>query len=211
MSTTRIGYDLIIEEIPERSRVLDLGCGDGELLTELADAKRVNAYGVEISAEGVSRCLEKGLYVYQGDIDEGLADYRSGSFDYVILNQTLQDTKRPLYVITESLRIGRFAIVSFPNLGYAANRFQLMFRGVMPKNHLFSYNWYDTPNIHIMSIRNFSELCRENRYPIQTERHFSMRPHGSVHRRRVFPNLFAEYGFFILRGRDAATRPQETS
>ena len=109
-----IGYDLVIGEIPVGSRVLDLGCGDGSLLKLLQEKKKVAGFGVEISGEGVSLCMEKGVYCYQADIDEGLSDYRENSFDYVILNQTIQNTKQPDFVIREVLRIGKKAIISFP-------------------------------------------------------------------------------------------------
>ena len=128
----RIGYDLIIQEVKAKSKVLDLGCGDGVLLEKLQNEKAVNGFGVEISEEGVSSCLEKGLYCYQGDIDEGLSDYKDNSFDYVILNQTIQSTKRPDLVLKEPMRISKFAIISFPNFGYLPTRLYLMLKGKMP-------------------------------------------------------------------------------
>jgi methionine biosynthesis protein MetW len=195
----RIGYDLIIEEIPEGSRVLDLGCGDGTLLSELRDKKGVDGFGVEISAAGLSQCLEKGLYCCQGDIDDGLSDYKDNSFDYVIINQTLQDVKKPEFVVNEIMRICLNTIVSFPNLGFILNRFQLMFKGEMPKNKLLPYEWFESPNIHLLSINDFLRYCRINHYPIKKELHFSIRPDGE----RVvkhYPNLFAQYGLFILDG-----------
>ena len=200
METSRIGYDLIINEIPPRSRVLDLGCGDGALLRELIEKKDIEAFGVEISAEGVSACLEKGLFCYQGDIDDGLSDYRDNSFDYVILNQTLQDTKKPEFVLYETLRIGHNAIISFPNFEYIWNRFQIMFTGRMPKNKLLPFSWYETPNIHLLSIRDFHDYIKMKSYPVNSEKHFSMDSRGRTRLVRVAPNLFAEYGFFILDG-----------
>jgi methionine biosynthesis protein MetW len=197
---TPIGYDLILDEIPPYAKVLDLGCGDGALLDILRNLKDIDAFGVEISSEGVSRCLEKGLYVYQGDIDDGLADYRDNSFDYVILNQTLQDTKRPTYVLQEIMRIGRNALISFPNIGYIGNRLQLLHSGSMPKNRLFPYDWYESPNIHLLSIEDFRSYCVSHFYPIRKEMHFSAGTGGASRRVRIIPNLFAQYGFFILDG-----------
>lgn len=200
MSNLRIGYDLIIEEIPRQSRVLDLGCGDGTLLTELHEKREVDGYGVEISAEGVSKCLEKGVYCFHGDIDDGLSDYKDNSFDYVIINQTLQDVKRPEFVLNEIMRICLNTIVSFPNLGNVINRVQLMFYGRMPRNRLLPFNWYESPNIHLLSINDFTIFCREKRYPIKTQSHFSLLSNGKISVIKVFPNLFAEFGFFVLDG-----------
>lgn len=195
-----IGYDLITAEILPCAKVLDLGCGDGLLLEKLQNAKQVVPYGVEISEDGVSQCVEKGLYCYQGDIDEGLADYKDNSFDYVILNQTLQITKRPAYVLQEMMRISKNAIVSFPNFGHVKTRLQLLIMGMMPKNVLLPYEWHETPNIHLLTIRDFQEFCRSNNFPVKKEYHFSVSSKGESCRMRLFPNIFAQYGFFVLDG-----------
>ncbi len=194
----RIGYDIILEVIPEGSRVLDLGCGDGVLLQELRQERKVDGYGVEISAEGVSQCLEKGLYCYQGDIDDGLSDYRDNSFDYVILNQTLQNTKKPAYVLEEIMRIGKNAIISFPNFGHIQVRWELLITGQMPKNQLLPYDWYESPNIHLLSIRDFQAYCRFHHYPIKEESHFALRSDGLSRIIRHWPNLRAQFGLFLL-------------
>lgn len=194
------GYDLIVKEVPEGSKVLDLGCGDGALLQRLRDSKGVVPHGVEISEAGVWQCVEKGLYCYQGDIDEGLADYRDNSFDFAILNQTLQITKRPAYVLQELMRISKNAIVSFPNFGYVATRFQLLALGRMPKNMLLPYEWHETPNIHLLTIRDFQNFCSYNGYPVKKEYHFNLTPKLVSRRVHVMPNLFAQFGFFVLDG-----------
>jgi methionine biosynthesis protein MetW len=196
----QIGYDLIINEVKEESRVLDLGCGDGTLLENLQKKKRIKGFGVEISEEGVSLCVEKGLYCYQGDIDEGLSDYKENSFDYVILSQTLQSTKWPDYVLNEILRISKKAIVTFPNFGHIKTRLQLMVYGTMPKNDLLPYEWYESPNIHHATIKDFIHLCRQQNYQIEKEMHFSVKKNGSSSIKSFMPNIFAQYGFFVLNG-----------
>lgn len=198
MEELRIGYDLVIAEIPEGSRVLDLGCGDGTLLKLLDEQKNVNGFGVEISGEGVSQCVEKGVYCYQADIDEGLSDYRDNSFDYVILNQTIQNTKRPDYVIKEVLRIGKKAIISFPNFGYYRTRAYLMFRGTMPVNKLLPYQWYDSPNIHLLTIKDMIRMAPDFSFTIISEKHFSVSGVDKSDVINVAPNLLAEYGFFVI-------------
>ena len=195
-----LGYDLIIGEIPEGARVLDLGCGSGLLLQRLKNEKNVTGYGVEISEQSVSQCLERGVFCYQGDVDEGLSDYKDNSFDYVILSQTLQSTKRPDFVIREVLRIGKNTIISFPNFAHYLTRVQLLLRGMMPKNRLLPYEWYETPNIHLITVKDFRLFCEQRNYPIRKELHFSTNETGGVTVVRSFPNFRAEYGCFILDG-----------
>ncbi len=190
-----------MDEIPEGARVLDLGCGDGSLLARLQKLKQIDGYGVEISPEGVSACVEKGLYVYQGDIDDGLSDYRGNSFDYVILNQTLHYTKRPKFVLAETMRICRNAIVSFPNLGYWKKRLHILFKGSMPGNYSAEQELFNSATMHHISIEDFRHYCDLNEYPIKKERHFSRKGTSSQSKPvRLFPNFFAEFAFFVLDG-----------
>lgn len=193
-----IGYDLVLKEIPEKSKVLDLGCGDGVLLEMLQEKKQVKGYGVEISEEGVSLCLEKGLYCYQADIDEGLTDYRKNSFDYVILNQTIQNTKRPDYVIKEVLRIGKKIIISFPNFGYIQTRLHLLLQGTMPVNDLLPYEWYNSPNIHLLTIKDMRKMSGEFDFKILKEKHFSISGEYRSRIKKINPNLTAQYGYFVI-------------
>ena len=198
MDEFKIGYDLVIDEIPEGARVLDLGCGDGTLLKLLHEQKKVSGFGVEISDECVRKKKKKGVYCYQADIDEGLSDYRDNSFDYVILNQTIQNTKRPDYVIKEVLRIGKKAIVSFPNFGYYRTRSYLMFKGTMPVSNLLPYQWYDSPNIHLLTIKDMIRMARDFSFRIVSEKHFSVKGIDKSGVVTIAPNLLAEYGFFVI-------------
>ncbi|QGM96866.1 methionine biosynthesis protein MetW [Methylocystis parvus] len=157
-ASPRLDHLLIADMVDAGSRVLDVGCGDGALLRLLADRKRVDGRGVELSQRGVNECVAKGLSVIQGDADTDLADYPDDGFDYVILSQTLQATRRPREALQNMLRIGRRAIVSFPNFGYWRVRAQLAFRGRMPVTGNLAYSWHDTPNIHLCTIRDFVEL-----------------------------------------------------
>ena len=193
-----IGYDLVLKEIPEKSKVLDLGCGDGVLLEMLQERKKVKGYGVEISEEGVSLCLEKGLYCYQAEIDEGLTDDIKNSFDYVILNQTIQNTKRPDYVIKEVLRIGKKIIISFPNFGYIQTRLHLLIKGTMPVNDLLPFQWYDSPNIHLLTIKDMKKMSGEFNFKILRECHFTPGYEQKSMIRKINPNLLAQYGFFVI-------------
>src|SRR3984893_17333505 len=157
----RVDLLLVADMVEAKSRVLDVGCGDGTLLRLLAEEKGVDARGIELSQRGVNDCVAKGLSVIQGDADTDLADHPDNAFAYVILSQTLQATRQPLTVLEHMLRIGRHAIVSFPNFGHWRIRLQILFGGRMPMTRNLSCSWYDTPNIHFCTIQDFRELCTE--------------------------------------------------
>lgn len=157
----RVDLLVVAELVKPGSRVLDVGCGDGELLKLLADQRAVDGRGIEISQDGVNECLARGLSVIQGDADTDLVDYPDNAFDFVVLSQTIQATQNPRRVLAEMLRIGEKAIVSFPNFGHWTVRASLGFKGRMPVTENLPYSWYDTPNIHFCTIRDFAELCRE--------------------------------------------------
>ncbi len=159
MDSLRSDIRLVSDMVAPGSRVLDVGCGDGALLHHLALAKGVDARGIELSREGVAACVAKGLAVIQGDADTDLADYPDDCFDYVILSQTIQATRNPRTVLEQMLRIGRNAIVSFPNFGHWRIRTHLMFKGRMPVTENLPDTWYDTPNIHFCTIRDFVALA----------------------------------------------------
>lgn len=154
-----ISYERIIELVEPKSNVLDLGCGDGELLLRLMQEKQVRGRGVDIEESMILQCISKGLSVFQGNLEEGLKDYPSGSYDYVILNHTLQMIHDPAMLIQEMVRVGRYAVVNFPNFGHILNRMQLVFGGRMPVNRNIPYEWYNTPNIHFCTRKDFVELC----------------------------------------------------
>ena len=190
---------LIAEMIDPGARVLDIGCGDGALLAHLVRHKNVDGRGMELSQSGVNSCVGHGLPVIQGDADRDLEAYPTGAFDVVVLSQTLQATREPRKVIETLVRIGRRAIVSFPNFGFWRIRLHLMFCGRMPVSHLLAHPWYDTPNIHLCTIRDFVAMCDEIGVRVDRgvtlDRHgqpYSLDPHGSL------ANLLAEQGVFVL-------------
>jgi methionine biosynthesis protein MetW len=158
--THRVDHLLIAEMVEKGSRVLDVGCGDGALLQLLADTKDVDGRGIEISRERVNACVARGLSVIQGDADHDLLDYPDGAFDYAILSLTIQATLRPKEVLSQLLRIGRRAIVSFPNFGHWQVRTQLLMTGRMPVTENLPDAWYATPNAHLCTIKDFADLCR---------------------------------------------------
>ena len=160
-SKRRLDYELIEEMIPQGSRILDLGCGNGRLLSQLAARKRCPGRGIEIDEQAVLACVRRGVAVYHGDMLEGMRSYRDGAFDVVVLSQTLQQTASPVRVIQEMLRVGETAIISFPNFGHWQVRLQLLLAGRMPRNPLLPYAWYDTPNVHLCTIADFRRLCRQ--------------------------------------------------
>ena len=156
----RVDLLFVADMVQRGAKVLDVGCGDGELLRLLADTRGVDGRGIELSREGVNECVAKGLAVVQGDADTDLVDYPDDGFDYVILSQTLQATRHPRQVLEHMLRIGRRAIISFPNFGHFGIRLQILFGGHMPTTDNLPYTWYDTPNIHFCTIKDFRGLCR---------------------------------------------------
>lgn len=160
-SAARVDLMVVAEMVEPGSRVLDVGCGDGALMRMLQDGRNVDARGIELSQAGVNQCVAHGLSVIQGDADTDLADYPDDSFDYVILSQTIQATHRPKVVMEHLLRIGRRAIVSFPNFGHWKIRARLALSGRMPVTENLPVSWHETPNIHFCTIRDFIDLCGE--------------------------------------------------
>lgn len=189
----RSDFEIIGEIVAPGSRVLDLGCGEAELLAWLMEHKDVNARGVEISPAKVRKAIARGVSAYQGDIDEGLADYPNQAFDYVILSQTLQETRAPLKVLREMLRVGKKAIVAFPNFGHWRVRLSMLMSGRAPRTRLFPYKWYDSPNIHFLTVDDFKELAADQGFRIEREYFLS----GS-RRVTVMPNLMAEVAVFLV-------------
>lgn len=195
-------HDQYLEKIAEfvepNSRILDLGCGDGTLLAYLKQKKNVRGYGVEIDFDSVLKCIKRGIPVFQGNIDEGLQEFANASFDYVILSQTLQQVHKPLIVLSEMVRVGKKGLVTFPNFAYWRIRFQLFFRGVSPVTSAIPYHWYDTPNIRVITIKNFRELCGAKQIKIVKET--SLYKNKSLCRvmPRMLANLFSQQGLFIL-------------
>lgn len=193
----RIDYTLIESLVPRGATVLDLACGDGGLLATLIADKGVRGSGVEISQHAVEACIAKGLSVFHGDLDAGLADYSDGSFDVVVLSLSLQQLRRPRMIVREMTRVGKLAIVSFPNFAHWTVRSQLLLRGRMPVNRDLPYQWWDTPNIHLCTIRDFRALCREEGLCIESERYlrsFDRKPPDHV----LAPNLTARVAIFAV-------------
>jgi len=190
----RSDYAIISELVAPGSRVLDLGCGDGALLAWLRENKDVDARGIEIDGAKVRRAIASGVSAYQGDIDKGLADYPGKAFDYVILSQTLQETHHPLKVLREMLRVGHHAVVAFPNFGHWQVRLAHLWTGRAPRTHLFPHRWYDSPNIHFLTVKDFEELVAQEGWKVETRICLA-----SSHTIAAFHNFFSEMAVFLVK------------
>lgn len=184
---------MIVDWVKENSTVLDLGCGDGTLLALLISEKNVKGQGTEIDEQAIYKCVEKGLSVYHEDIETGLPNYESNTFDYVIMSGSLQQVKRPDIVINEALRVGKHLVVSFPNFAYHGVRFQILLHGKVPVTPSLPYEWYNSPNAHFLSILDFVNYCKLRSIKIGEAAYVN-----SERRVNVIPNFFAELGIFLL-------------
>ncbi|MDO3383166.1 methionine biosynthesis protein MetW [Gilvimarinus algae] len=192
----RFDFDQLQHWIGEKSRVLDLGCGDGTLLKLLADNKQVVGYGLEIDPQQIQTCISRGVNVINQNLDRGLENFEDNSFDTVLMTQALQTMRYPHRVLDEMLRVGKECIVTFPNFGHWKARFHLTFKGRMPVSDLLPYEWYDTPNIHFCTFKDFEVLCRE--------KHINVLHRQVVNERsaqvlgNLAPNLFGETAVYHL-------------
>ena len=194
-----LNYKVVCDLIEKNSRVLDLGCGNGELLELLKKEKSVKGFGVEINQDSLLEALVKGLSVIQGDIDKGLDEFQDNIYDYAILNQTLQSTKYPEMIIDEMLRVAKKCIVSFPNFAYWRIRFYLFFKGNMPKSKILPYAWYDTPNVHLLTISDFFEFCKKRDIKIEKSVYLTRNKSRSGFLIRNIANFFSQEAIFVIK------------
>lgn len=186
-------HQAILELIENRSSVLDLGCGGGELLYILIKWKNVRGQGIDIDDDAIYKCVAKGLNVFHGDIDSGLAEYRDKSFDYVVLNHSMQQIRHVENVLNDALRVGSEVIVGIPNFAYYKSRAQMFFRGRAPVTGALPYQWYETLNLHFLSILDFADYCRLKNITIERSAFIN-----GNRRIAVLPNLFAQIGIFLI-------------
>jgi methionine biosynthesis protein MetW len=184
---------LLFGLIEPGAKVLDLGCGDGVLLHALTKEKGVKGQGIELSEEAIYKCVEKGLSVFHGDIDSGLSEYPDDSFDYVVLNQSLQEVKQVDFVLQEALRVGKKTVVTFPNFAHWRGRWQLAVGGRAPRVGALPHPWYDTPNLRFISVKDFEDFCRLQKLKVLQRRFAS-----ATREVTFFPNLRSSHALFVL-------------
>ena len=196
----RLDFEIIKNVIKDNSRILDVGCENGDLLKFLDKGKKIDGRGLEISQKNVNICVKRGLSVVQGDADKDLISFPSKSFDFVILSQTLQATRSPEKVLKQLVRISKYAIVSFPNFGSWTIRLKLLINGVMPQSSSLPHYWYTTPNIHLCTIKDFKKLCKKN--SIKIEKNFYLNRFGKKINNPIkknFSNFVSASGLFVLK------------
>ena len=194
--TLRVDLQVISDWIPDHARVLDLGCGNGALLKHLQQ-RHISGYGLEIDNSKFTKCIEAGINVIQADLDEGLNQFADRSFDFVILSQTLQAVKRPDFLIQEIMRVGKQGIIGFPNFGHWQCRIQLGLGGKMPVSKNLPNAWFDTPNIHLCTLKDFEELCQQHGYNV-INRSVVNHKHKDTLAIRLLPNLFGQTAVYLI-------------
>lgn len=193
INSVRLDYRIIYKIIDPGARVLDLGCGDGDLIYFLSKEKDAKVQGIELSEAAIYKCVEKGLSVFHSDIDSGLIEYPDKSFDYVILNQSMQEVKKVDFVIQEALRVGKKVIVGFPNFAYISARLKLFFQGKAPVTASLPYRWYNTPNLHFLSSTDFKDFCAEKNVTVLDTYYL-----GRKKTIKFWPNVFAQNVIFVI-------------
>lgn len=196
----RADLQLVISLVSEGSRVLDLGCGDGSLIAHLRDERGCDVRGIELAPEQIAAAIARGLSVVQADLDEGLSGYPDGAFDFVVLSQTLQVVRNPALVLREMLRVGSHSIITFPNFGHWRVRGYLALKGRMPVSESIPFSWYDTPNIHHTTLKDFRDFIAANGGEIEREIPLSAGEwRQRVREVRVWPNLLADTAVAVVR------------
>jgi methionine biosynthesis protein MetW len=193
----RIDLEILQQWIAPNSRVLDLGCGDGTLLQSLTETRGIEGYGLEIDPERITACIEKGVNVIETDINQGLSQYPDDSFDTVVMTNSLQALTRPDRTLGEMLRIGKECVVTFPNFGNIRSRTFLAVRGRMPVTKQLTYQWFDTPNIHFCTVRDFEALCHDMEIRV-LHREVVTERKPDRHLKSIWPNLFGETAVYHL-------------